>query len=53
MHNWVQASSSDFSGLLRRRGDESDGQVGPTPPAFHVAITIDCHMFIFGLEIDS
>ncbi|KAG7643314.1 Kelch-type beta propeller [Arabidopsis suecica] len=29
-------------------GSESEGQVGPTPRAFHVAITIDCHMFIFG-----
>ncbi|KAH0980997.1 hypothetical protein GBA52_008174 [Prunus armeniaca] len=26
----------------------SDGQVGPSPRAFHVAVVIDCHMFIFG-----
>ncbi|XP_057446368.1 protein GLUTELIN PRECURSOR ACCUMULATION 3 isoform X2 [Lotus japonicus] len=26
----------------------SDGHVGPTPRAFHVAVAIDCHMFIFG-----
>ncbi|OIT30435.1 hypothetical protein A4A49_57900, partial [Nicotiana attenuata] len=26
----------------------SDGQVGPNPRAFHVAVSIDCHMFIFG-----
>ncbi|CAN6697551.1 unnamed protein product [Malus baccata var. baccata] len=26
----------------------SDGQVGPGPRAFHVAVVIDCHMFIFG-----
>ncbi|CAN6825089.1 unnamed protein product [Brassica oleracea] len=29
-------------------GSLSEGKVGPTPRAFHVAITIDCHMFIFG-----
>ncbi|CAN8316638.1 unnamed protein product [Cochlearia groenlandica] len=29
-------------------GSVSEGQVGPTPRAFHVAITIDCHMFVFG-----
>uniref|UniRef100_A0A0D3BRJ3 Rx N-terminal domain-containing protein n=1 Tax=Brassica oleracea var. oleracea TaxID=109376 RepID=A0A0D3BRJ3_BRAOL len=29
-------------------GSVSEGKVGPTPRAFHVAITIDCHMFIFG-----
>ncbi|KAF3445193.1 hypothetical protein FNV43_RR14887 [Rhamnella rubrinervis] len=29
-------------------GSGSDGQVGPSPRAFHVAISIDCHMFIFG-----
>ncbi|EOA26915.1 hypothetical protein CARUB_v10023011mg [Capsella rubella] len=29
-------------------GSESEGKVGPTSRAFHVAITIDCHMFIFG-----
>ncbi|XP_040372928.1 protein GLUTELIN PRECURSOR ACCUMULATION 3 isoform X3 [Rosa chinensis] len=26
----------------------TDGQVGPSPRAFHVAVVIDCHMFIFG-----
>ncbi|XP_015941269.1 protein GLUTELIN PRECURSOR ACCUMULATION 3 isoform X1 [Arachis duranensis] len=25
-----------------------DGLVGPSPRAFHVAVAIDCHMFIFG-----
>lgn len=25
-----------------------DGQVGPSPRAFHVAVAIDCHMFVFG-----
>ncbi|TYJ04547.1 hypothetical protein E1A91_A12G098200v1 [Gossypium mustelinum] len=29
-------------------GNGSDGQVGPNPRAFHVAVAIDCHMFIFG-----
>lgn len=29
-------------------GSESDGEVGPSPRAFHVAVSIDCHMFIFG-----
>ncbi|KAG0452226.1 hypothetical protein HPP92_025805 [Vanilla planifolia] len=29
-------------------GGGSDGKVGPAPRAFHVAVTIDCHMFIFG-----
>ncbi|XP_021731470.1 rab9 effector protein with kelch motifs-like [Chenopodium quinoa] len=29
-------------------GGGSDGQVGPSPRAFHVAVAIDCHMFIFG-----
>ncbi|KAJ7974939.1 Kelch repeat-containing protein [Quillaja saponaria] len=29
-------------------GGGSDGQVGPGPRAFHVAVAIDCHMFIFG-----
>lgn len=28
-------------------GNESEGQVGPCPRAFHVAVSIDCHMFIF------
>lgn len=29
-------------------GSGSEGQVGPSPRAFHIAIAIDCHMFIFG-----
>jgi N-acetylneuraminic acid mutarotase len=29
-------------------GSGSDGQAGPSPRAFHVAIVIDCNMFIFG-----
>ncbi|GLT66732.1 hypothetical protein SLA2020_390830 [Shorea laevis] len=29
-------------------GSGSDGQIGPSPRAFHVAVAIDCHMFIFG-----
>ena len=29
-------------------GSDSDGHVGPTPRAFHVAVAIDCHMFVFG-----
>ncbi|XP_027111361.1 protein GLUTELIN PRECURSOR ACCUMULATION 3 isoform X1 [Coffea arabica] len=29
-------------------GTGSDGQVGPRPRAFHIAVAIDCHMFIFG-----
>ncbi|CAM8961950.1 unnamed protein product [Rhodiola kirilowii] len=29
-------------------GGGSDGQVGPGPRAFHVAVSIDCNMFIFG-----
>ncbi|KAK3012424.1 hypothetical protein RJ639_011450 [Escallonia herrerae] len=29
-------------------GVGSDGQVGPSPRAFHIAIAIDSHMFIFG-----
>ncbi|XP_030543074.1 protein GLUTELIN PRECURSOR ACCUMULATION 3 [Rhodamnia argentea] len=29
-------------------GSGSDGQVGPCPRAFHVAVAIDCHMFVFG-----
>ncbi|KAL8171676.1 hypothetical protein V2J09_023480 [Rumex salicifolius] len=29
-------------------GSGSDGQVCPRPRAFHVAVSIDCHMFIFG-----
>lgn len=30
-------------------GSASDEEnVGPTPRAFHVAVAIDCHMFVFG-----
>ncbi|OVA05951.1 Kelch repeat type 1 [Macleaya cordata] len=29
-------------------GNGSDGQVGPSPRAFHVSVAIDCNMFIFG-----
>ncbi|CAI9091303.1 OLC1v1026284C2 [Oldenlandia corymbosa var. corymbosa] len=29
-------------------GTGSDGQQGPAPRAFHIAVAIDCHMFIFG-----
>ncbi|XP_073123877.1 protein GLUTELIN PRECURSOR ACCUMULATION 3 [Henckelia pumila] len=29
-------------------GSGSDGQMGPGPRAFHIAVAIDCHMFIFG-----
>lgn len=29
-------------------GNGSDGQVGPCPRAFHVAVSIDCNMFVFG-----
>ncbi|KAL0303546.1 UNVERIFIED_CONTAM: protein GLUTELIN PRECURSOR ACCUMULATION 3 [Sesamum radiatum] len=29
-------------------GSGSDGKVGPSPRAFHVAVAIDCHMFVFG-----
>ncbi|PKI68541.1 hypothetical protein CRG98_011027 [Punica granatum] len=29
-------------------GSGADGQIGPSPRAFHVAVSIDCHMFIFG-----
>ncbi|EYU19793.1 hypothetical protein ABFS82_06G087500 [Erythranthe guttata] len=29
-------------------GSGSDGNVGPSPRAFHIAVAIDCHMFIFG-----
>lgn len=29
-------------------GSGSDEQVGPAPRAFHVAIAIDCNMFVFG-----
>jgi hypothetical protein len=30
-------------------GSASDGEnAGPSPRAFHVAVAIDCHMFIFG-----
>uniref|UniRef100_A0A5B6YIZ9 Putative rab9 effector protein with kelch motifs n=1 Tax=Davidia involucrata TaxID=16924 RepID=A0A5B6YIZ9_DAVIN len=33
-------------------GSGSDGQVAPSPRAFHIAIAIDCHMFIFGGRSD-
>ncbi|KAK4489665.1 hypothetical protein RD792_005477 [Penstemon davidsonii] len=29
-------------------GNGSDGKVGPSSRAFHIAVAIDCHMFIFG-----
>ncbi|KAJ4971631.1 hypothetical protein NE237_004730 [Protea cynaroides] len=29
-------------------GNGSDGQVGPSPRAFHVSVALDCHMFVFG-----
>ncbi|RZC76869.1 hypothetical protein C5167_000997 [Papaver somniferum] len=29
-------------------GNESDGQIGPSARAFHVAVAIDCNLFIFG-----
>lgn len=29
-------------------GTEDGGLVGPSPRAFHVAVAIDCNMFIFG-----
>ncbi|XP_024970638.1 rab9 effector protein with kelch motifs isoform X1 [Cynara cardunculus var. scolymus] len=29
-------------------GSGSEGQTGPSPRAFHIAISIDCHMFVFG-----
>ncbi|XP_011076909.1 host cell factor isoform X1 [Sesamum indicum] len=29
-------------------GSGSDGKVGPSPRAFHIAVAIDCHMFVFG-----
>ncbi|XP_042955812.1 protein GLUTELIN PRECURSOR ACCUMULATION 3 isoform X2 [Carya illinoinensis] len=29
-------------------GSGSEDQVGPIPRAFHIAVAIDCHMFIFG-----
>lgn len=29
-------------------GTEDGNLVGPSPRAFHVAVAIDCHMFIFG-----
>ncbi|KAK4593173.1 hypothetical protein RGQ29_017352 [Quercus rubra] len=29
-------------------GSGSEDQVGPSPRAFHIAVAIDCHMFIFG-----
>ncbi|XP_050281975.1 protein GLUTELIN PRECURSOR ACCUMULATION 3 [Quercus robur] len=29
-------------------GSGPEDQVGPSPRAFHIAVAIDCHMFIFG-----
>ncbi|XP_020401109.1 aldose reductase [Zea mays] len=29
-------------------GNGSNGQAGPSPRAFHIAVVIDCNMFIFG-----
>ncbi|RZC83896.1 hypothetical protein C5167_046682 [Papaver somniferum] len=29
-------------------GNASDGQIGPSARAFHVAVAIDCNLFIFG-----
>ncbi|CAL5363371.1 unnamed protein product [Camellia sinensis] len=29
-------------------GSGTDGEVGPSPRAFHIAVAIDCNMFIFG-----
>ncbi|KAG6573874.1 Protein GLUTELIN PRECURSOR ACCUMULATION 3, partial [Cucurbita argyrosperma subsp. sororia] len=29
-------------------GNGSNDQVGPSPRAFHIAVAIDCHMFVFG-----
>ncbi|KAK4776612.1 hypothetical protein SAY86_005300 [Trapa natans] len=29
-------------------GSGADGKIGPSPRAFHIAVSIDCHMFIFG-----
>ncbi|KAJ6847434.1 rho GTPase-activating protein gacHH [Iris pallida] len=34
-------------------GNGSDEKVGPSPRAFHVAVAIDCHMFIFGGRFGS
>ncbi|PON56333.1 BTB-kelch protein [Parasponia andersonii] len=34
-------------------GSGSDGQVAPSPRAFHIAVAIDCHMFIFGGRLGS
>lgn len=34
-------------------GSGSDGHVGPSSRAFHVAVAIDCHMFIFGGRLGS
>ncbi|GMN52715.1 hypothetical protein TIFTF001_021868 [Ficus carica] len=34
-------------------GSGSDGQIGPGPRAFHIAVAIDCHMFIFGGRFGS
>ena len=29
-------------------GSGPEGQAGPSPRAFHVAVVIDCNMFVFG-----
>ncbi|KAE8645964.1 hypothetical protein Csa_023882, partial [Cucumis sativus] len=34
-------------------GNGSDEQVGPSPRAFHIAVAIDCHMFVFGGRLGS
>ncbi|XXG64710.1 hypothetical protein AAC387_Pa05g2591 [Persea americana] len=34
-------------------GTGHDGQVGPSPRAFHVAAAIDCNMFVFGGRFGS
>ena len=49
--NFVPTSAISENGLWFQpecTGIGSDGQVGPSPRAFHIAISIDCHMFIFG-----
>uniref|UniRef100_A0A1D1YMC3 RING finger protein B n=1 Tax=Anthurium amnicola TaxID=1678845 RepID=A0A1D1YMC3_9ARAE len=34
-------------------GNGSDGQMAPSPRAFHVSVAIDCNMFIFGGRFGS
>lgn len=49
--NFVPTSAISENGLWFQpecTGIGSDGQVGPSPRAFHIALSIDCHMFIFG-----